>query len=823
MKNLFGSKFRNLNLINKIIFFGLIAAAVGVLVFMFVLLSFAKDLPTRDQIINREITQSTKIYDKTGEVLLYEISGGQKRTVIPLSEIPDSLKEATIILEDENFYTGGPVDLFGIARAFLVNLVSGEVKQGGSTITQQLAKNAFLSPERTYTRKIKELLLAVRIDQEYSKDEILELYLNEIPYGPTIYGVEAAAQAYFKKSAKDISLAQSAILASIPRASTYYSPWGSHVDDLMQRQQFILRQMHAAGKITDAELDSALNEKVTFEQRSETGLKAPHFVMAVQEYLADRYGEEVVRGGGLKVITTLDWKLQEAAEKAVLNGAKRNERLYGGKNAALVAQDSNTGQILAMVGSRDYFEKGEQGNFNAATQGLRQPGSALKPFVYLTTFEKGFIPDTVLFDVPTEFSGNSACPSIPNYTNSDRRCFHPQNFDLKFRGPISIRTSLSNSVNITAVKSLYIAGLKNSVSVMNRFGLKTLDDPDRYGLSLVLGGGAVRLIDLVGAYSVLAEEGVKHDQSMVLEVRGPSGNLIESFRDKSENVFDPNYVRMINDVLSDVPARTPLFGGSIGLTTVSGYDVALKTGTSNDYMDAWTMGYTPNMVIGVWAGNNDNKAMHKQGSSILAAVPIWGEFAEIAVRTTEPEAFRKPEYTAPEKPILRGEYAPNGQIHTILYWIDKDDPRGPQPSNPGRDPQFDNWEQGVLAWAGRNPITPPGGEVPPPGTEPPPPNPGDNTAPSVSLIRPTLGSEIDGPIQILADLADDSSVSKIRVYFNGSFVQEFTGDFGPSFQFNWSFTPSQVNAQNTLMLEVEDDKGGINRSGVTLMGPQETT
>lgn len=823
---MFKDRFKNLTLINKIIFFALICAAAGVLVFMFVLLSFAKDLPTREQITNREITQSTKIYDRTGDVLLYEISGGEKRTVVPLSEIPDSLKEATVILEDENFYTGGPVDVMGIARAALVNLTSGEVKQGGSTITQQLAKNAFLSPERTFSRKIRELLLAVRLDQEYSKDEILEMYLNEIPYGPTIYGVEAAAQSYFRKSAKDISLAQSAILASIPRASTYYSPWGSHIEDLMTRQQFVLNQMYKAGKISEAELNQALNEKITFEQRPETGLKAPHFVMAVQEYLANRYGEDVVRGGGLKVITTLDYELQEIAERAVLNGAKRNEKLYGGKNAALVAQDSNTGQILAMVGSRNYFEKGEQGNFNAATQGLRQPGSALKPFVYLTTFEKGFIPDTVLFDVPTEFSGNSACPSTPNYKNSDRRCFHPQNYDLKFRGPINIRASLANSINITAVKALYVAGLKNSVSVMNRFGLKTLDDPDRYGLSLVLGGGEVRLIDLVGAYSVLAEEGVKHNQAMVLEVRGPRGNLIESFKDKSENVFDPNYVRMINDILSDVPARSALFGGSIGLTTVAGYDVALKTGTSNDYMDAWTMGYTPNMVIGVWAGNNNNTPMHKQGSSILAAVPIWGEFAEEAIRKAQPEAFRKPEYSAPDKPMLRGEYAPNGQIHTILYWIDKDDPRGPQPSNPSRDPQFENWELGVLNWANQNPITPPGGDIPPPDpgeNPPPPPDTGPNSNPTVSIGRPSSGSEIDGPIQIFADLRDDSSVSKIRVYFNGSLVQEFTGDFGMSFQFNWSFTPLNTNPQNTLQIEVEDDRGATNRSGVTLMGPQETT
>jgi len=691
-------------LIRKLLLVFIILLAAFILISLVVLLSFAKNLPTRDQIINRQVTQSTRIYDRGGQILLYEINGGERRTVVTLDQIPQSVKDATITIEDANFYHEGAISVSGIMRAFFVDLLRGGVVQGGSTITQQLAKNAFLTQERTFTRKIKELLLAFRLDQEYSKDQILELYFNEIPYGPTTYGVESASESYFGKQAKNLTLAEAAILVAIPKAPSIYYPWGNHVDELMARQKFVLQALYKAGKINETELNRALAEKITFAPQKPNGILAPHFVMAVQDYLISRYGEDVVRGGGLRVVTTLDMDLQTAAEKAVADGAAKNTQNYGGKNAALVAEDPKTGQILAMVGSKDYFDVSDGGNFNVATQGLRQPGSALKPFVYLGGFENGFVPQSILFDAPTEFSTSQSCPPIPNYGNADKKCFHPQNFDEIFAGPVSIRTALSQSRNIPAVKMLYMVGISRAMQIMNDFGLKTISDPSRYGLALTLGGGAVHLYDLVGAYSGLAENGTRHDQTMVLEVRGPKGNVLETYNDKAENVADPSYVEMVNDILSDVNARAGLLGGSLGLSIFPGYDLALKTGTSNDYVDAWSVGYTPNIVAGVWAGNNDNTPMHKHGSSILAAVPIWSAFMQEAVKKISPEAFKRSDVSPPEKPILRGDYAPGGEIHSELYWIDKGNPTGPQPANPANDPEFINWETGVNSWLQVNPL-----------------------------------------------------------------------------------------------------------------------
>lgn len=654
---------------------------------LLVVLYFAKDVPSLSQIENRQIPQSTKIFDRDGETLLYEISAGEKRTVVPLSEIPSYLKDATIAVEDENFYTQPGFDWQAIIRAFLVNLQHGEIVQGGSGIAQQLVKNAFLTPEQSIPRKIKELLLAVRLTELYSKDKILELYLNEIPYGPTAYGVESASQLYFNKSVKDLSLAESALLAALPKAPSRYSPWGSHFDELITRQKFILNKMATLGKITEEERDIALKEEIKIATPSK-GLKAPHFVMMVQDYLINKYGEEFVQKGGLKVVTTLNWKLQEEAEKAIKNGVENNRKLYNGKNGALIAQDPKTGQILALVGSYDYFEEGEEGNFNAAVQGLRQPGSALKPFVYMTAFEQGYSPDTILFDVPTNFDASGI----------KERAYTPENYDGVFRGPISMRLALAQSINIPAVKALYLAGMENVLKNTYAFGLTTLTDPLRYGLSLVLGGGEVRLIDLVQAYSILAEDGVKHNQALILEVNDNNGRKLEEYKDISSNVIDPQYPRLINDVLSDVSARSGLFHSSLNLTLFPGHDVAMKTGTSNDYRDAWTVGYTPNLVVGVWAGNNDNAPMQRSGSSILAAVPIWSSFMREALKEFPAETFTRPDPVIVEKPILKGQYIIDNQIHSILYYVQKNNPNGLPPQIPANDPQFENWEKGIEEW-----------------------------------------------------------------------------------------------------------------------------
>ena len=348
----------------------------------------SRNLPDPALMENRRVSQSTKIYDRTGQIPLYEIHGEEKRTIIPFAEVPDYVKKATLTIEDANFYNHSAFDWRSILRAFFVNLAKGRIAQGGSTITQQLAKNAFLTPERTVVRKIKELLLAFRLEKKYSKDEIFDLYLNQIPYGANAYGIEAASQTYFKKFAKNLNLAEAALLASLPKAPSYYSPWGAHVDELMNRKDYILKKMSDSGLINEEELKQAKKFQFVFASQI-TGIKAPHFVIAIQEYLINKYGEDFIRTAGLTVTTTLDWELQQLAEKVVLEGAKRNEELYQGTNAALVAQDAVTGQILALVGSRDYFDKEIDGNFNVATQGLRQPGSAIKPFAYLTAFKKG--------------------------------------------------------------------------------------------------------------------------------------------------------------------------------------------------------------------------------------------------------------------------------------------------------------------------------------------------------------------------------------------------------------------------------------------------
>jgi len=660
----------------------------------------AQELPNPEEFIDGQITQSTKIYDRAGEVLLYEIHGDQKRTVIPFSDIPQYSKEATLAIEDQNFYHHAAMDWKGTLRALITNLTTGEMSQGGSTITQQLARNTFLTAEKTIQRKIKELILANWIEEKYTKDKILELYLNQIPYGTNAYGIESASQTYFNKSAKDLSLAESATLAAMIQAPSYYSPWGTHMEELINRKNYVLEQMNKLGFIDKQEEESAQKIKLVFASQNIGIIKAPHFVMMVEDYLIQKYGEDIVEKGGLRVITTLDWKLQQIAETAVENGANRNTELYQGKNAALVAQDPKTGQILALVGSKDYFDKSVDGNFNVAVQGLRQPGSSFKPFAYVTAFEKGYSPNTVIFDLPTEFSSyTDVCRLVNiNYNDENPLCFHPQNFDGDFRGPINLRNSLAQSINVASVKVLYLAGLNDTIKTAQNFGLTTINDPGRYGLSLVLGGGEVKLIDMVEAYSVFSQEGIKHNQAIILEVDSAKGDILEKYLDQATRVIDQQYPKLVNNILSDIDARAGLFQSSLNLTVFPGRDVALKTGTTNDYKDAWTLGYTPSLTIGVWAGNSDNTPMQKHAGSILAAVPIWSEFMNAALQNYPMEFFNKPDGVQENKPMMNGEYIINGQVHEILYYVDKTNPMGPQPLNPEYDSQFWNWELPLKNW-----------------------------------------------------------------------------------------------------------------------------
>lgn len=781
-----------------------------------------RELPSLDQFGSRKVSQSTKIYDRTGEILLYEIFGEEKRTIVPFEEIPDYVKQATLAAEDERFYHQPAFDIKAIVRALITNIREGRIAQGGSTITQQLVKNVFLSSEKTITRKIKELILAIELESKYSKKEIFSAYLNQIPYGSNAYGIEAASQTFFNKSVKKLTLAEAATLAGLPRAPTLYSPWrtsaGEPVNkELINRRNHILKRMRELGFISEEEMLAAESEIPNFAPPSLGSIKAPHFSIAVRNYLVNRYGEETATKGGLRVITTLDWELQQIAEEVVKKGAERNEELYGGKNAALLAQDPKTGQILAMVGSRDYFDKSVDGNFNVATQGLRQPGSALKPFAYLTAFKKGFHPKSVVFDVPTEFvAGNPNCPAIVTpASNRLEDCFNPDNFDGIFRGPVSLEEGLSQSINVPSVKILYLAGLDDVLKTLADFGITTLKERWRYGLSLVLGGGEVRLAELVGAYSTLAEEGVFHEQTMILKIEDSKGNILDEYQDKAKRVFDRDPVREINQILSDKNLRSGLFRDSLGLTLFPEREVALKTGTTNDYRDAWAIGYTPNLTVGVWAGNNNNDPMHQQGSSILAAVPIWSDFLNRAFLKSDfpKEIFSRPEGRPPgNKPMLNGEstFRPiiKGRVyphvHSILYWVDKKNPLGPPPGNPSSDPQFMNWEGSVLYWASLNIPGFSDYNKPLPGNV-------DFSAVAneeiivIKNISPENGSFISAPLIVRADIESSNDLKKVDIYFNRELIQSFTLN---NKQYNLIYyIPRPLKPQNLIEIKITDTLG----------------
>ena len=767
-----------------------------------------RNLPDAEEITQRSVIESTKIYDRTGEVLLYEIHGEEKRTVIPFEDIPDFVKQATISVEDNAFYSHPAFDWRGIVRSIFTDIIRGGVVQGGSTITQQLAKKAFLSDEKTLTRKIKELALAWKLEGRYSKDEILSLYLNQVPYGGNSYGIEAAARTFFNKKAKDLTLSEAALLAALPNAPSYYSPWGNHTDELEDRRRFILKRMNELGYIDEAQLTLAGDNQPKVAAQPTSSIKAPHFVFYVQDYLREKYGEDLLEAGGLEITTTLDWDMQQVAETAIQDGVKRNSDLYGGENAALVAEDPATGQILAMVGSKNYFaasvpkncQSGKtckfDGQFNVATQGLRQPGSALKPFVYMTSWERGLTPDTILWDVPTEFaSGNSNCPATVDFRNDNKECYHPENFDGHFRGPVTMQEALAQSINVPAVKTLYLGTLDRTLENLKSFGINTLSDKNRFGLSLTLGGGEVRLSELVGAYSVLAADGVYHKQAVVLKVQDKDGKTLEEYNDAGAKVIEPNYVRLVNDVLSDVDLRAPLYSSSLGLTQVPGYQIALKTGTTNDYRDAWTIGYAPNLVGGIWVGNNNREPLKSKGSSILAAVPIWHDFMTKVLPKKDLETFPRPDPVSSSNPVIRGELV-QGEYHEILYYLGR-----------VNDSQFNNWETGVKNWLIYNQVdlnrfkTTTSFVL-------------DSTSESVStgeisldLVTPKNGDFIKDEVQVEADIRSVSKITKLEVYFNNILVESLVKDLGNSYSYKSTIRPANADVQNILVVRATNESG----------------
>lgn len=680
-------------------------------------------IPDINLLEGRKIEQSTKIYDRTGTILLDDLSQNMTRTIVPLSEISTHIQKASIAIEDAEFYTHNGIRLTSIFRAILANLMPGGYTQGGSTITQQVVKNSILTTDQTIARKLKEWILAVKLERVFSKDKILELYLNESPYGGSTYGVEEASQKYFGKHAREVTLAEAAYLAALPQAPTYFSPYGNHREALDARKDTVLLRMRDLGMITDGEYASAREEKINFAPQAVSGIRAPHFVFYVREQLEKEFGQEALLASGWRIITTLDADLEEKAEEIVKAGALENEKKFKASNAAIVAIDPKTGDILTMAGSRNYFDSDIDGAYNIALA-KRQPGSSFKPFVYAQAFVEGYTPETMLFDVPIQFSTSCGVSDL----SDQPPCYSPGNYNNKFKGPVSIRNALAQSINVPAVETLYLVGITDAMRLAKAMGVSTLEDPGRYGLTLVLGGGEVTLLDMTSAYSVFANEGLKNPHRAILKIEDRAGMVIKEYQTAPQQVLEQNVALLISDVLSDNVARTPEFGADSALY-FPGRHVAAKTGTTNDYRDAWIIGYTSDITVGAWAGNNDNSEMEKKTAGFIIA-PLWHSFVDYALRkyTDSPFPEARETTTLADKPILRGIWQGGDvtaldattlqpvpadftgpvknrvvtNVHSILYWLSKDDPRGPRPVNPETDPQFSRWEWAVRRWAEAN-------------------------------------------------------------------------------------------------------------------------
>lgn len=811
---------------------------VGIIVIIGVFAFFAKDLPSPGSVNTRFIPESTKIYDRTGVHLLYEVHGEEKRTIIPFSDMPDVVKYATISLEDQDFYSHHGIKLTSIARSIFKDITQFGKAQGGSTITQQFVKNSLLSNEKTLTRKIKEVILSLEMETKFSKDEILAMYLNEIPYGSNAYGVEAAAQTFFGKPARELSLDEAALIAALPQATAYYSPYGSHRDALIGRKAFALKQMKSLGYISEDQANEALDTNTLDKiQPQKNIIAAPHFVMFIKDYLQQKYGDQAVEQSGFKVTTTLDWDKQQAAEQAVREGVEKNKK-WKSANAALVAMDPKTGQILAMVGSKDYFGTPEpancvsgkscvfEPNFNVATS-LQQPGSSFKPYVYLSAFTKGYLPETMLYDVKTQFE------------TAEGKSYEPQNYTGEFHGPVSVMKALGGSLNVPAVKMLYLVGVKDAVTLAKNLGISGLNNLDQLGLSLVLGGGDVKLLDHVNAFSTLATGGIKRSGASVLKIEDAKGGVLEEFKvDAGERVVDEKYVAMLDSILSNNDNRAWVFGENSPLR-FDNRPVAAKTGTTNEFRDGWTIGYTPSLAVGVWAGNNDNSSMIAGADGVNVAAPIWRAFLDKALANYAVEEF--PKYNSDDeigdgdgktnKPMLAGKLEKEENLkvckipgekntyclankycsdsdtekkdfispHDILHYVSTDDPRGPIPDKPESNSQYKNWEEGVKDWyksqkkGSKATAAPPRDDCKASDFK--------GNMPEVSLSVPG-SAEASSSITLRANIDAPYGVKSVKYSVEGSEVGS-----GESESYSVGYSVPSDKSSLSVKVEVEDDNG----------------
>lgn len=748
--------------------------ALGFLAFILIVVAwYSKDLPTPNKIKNRAQLASTQIFDRNGQ-LIFAFSGEKKRLPITLQEVPDFAEQATIAVEDKNFYRHIGIQPKSVARAFLNNILPAKRStQGGSTITQQYVKNALLTQKRTLSRKIKEVILSLELEAIYSKDQILEFYLNEIPYGTNAYGIEAASRTYFGKPAKDLTLAEAAALVALPQAPTYYSPYGSHKDELLRRKNFVLDQIVKENYIAKSQADEAKKQEIKFAARRDA-ITAPHFVFYVKEYLVDQYGEKMVDEGGLKVTTTLDLETQKQAEQAVEEGSKNLDK-RGANNAALAAVDTKTGQILAMVGSVDYFNEEIDGQVNVTTA-KRQPGSSFKPLVYATAFKGKYNPAFTLYDFSTDFGGG----------------YRPDNYTGQNYGPVTMRQALANSLNIPAVKTLGLVGVKNAIATAQDLGVTTLTQPDRYGLALVLGGGEVRPLEMAGAFAAFGNEGKYNPTAAILKVENNKGQVLEEFKQpKNAQRIDAQIAYEITHILSDNDARQMVFGFT-GAFNVPGQKTFVKTGTTQEFRDGWAIGGSRYITAAVWAGNTNNKPMKKGADGSVVALPIWNKFMTVYHKTKQAEDFPIPtgiQTVTVDKLSnkLPTEVSPELVSDIFASWqvpADKDDVhvkvkvnkltgklateftpadlveerlftaiRSEMPGNP-------NWEGPVQAWAAENGLT----NAPPKDKDDQYDN--ANKKPVIVITKPSADEKINGDLVIETSASAFYGIKEVQFYFN---------------------------------------------------------
>ncbi len=646
-----------------IFFLGIVACIIAVPV-LFVW--YSRDLPTPGKLIASKYKDATRIYDKKG-VLLYSVYQDENRTYVKLTDIPQSLRESTIAIEDEDFYENkgfSPVAYLRVVK----NYLEGKGLAGGSTISQQLVKNVLLSPERSLPRKIKELILSIQVNQKYSKDEILEMYLNNIPYGGTAIGAEAASEMYFGKPANKLTLAESVFMAGLPQSPSLYSPFSGN-RYYLGRTKAVLKQMVENGYISQAESDEAYKQVGRFKfSQKYSSIKAPHFVMYVKDKLEEQFGAQTVLGGGLQVTTTLDYELEKKAEEIVKEEIDKLKN-YDVNNAAAVVVDPKTGEILAMVGSKDYFNEDIDGNFNVATSNNRNPGSSLKPIIYAAAFEKGYTAATMLIDTRTEFPSND--PGKP---------YVPVNYDGKFHGPTQLRFALGNSFNIPAVKVMALVGIDAGMKKAYDMGIRnwepTAENKSQVGLSLALGGRGASLMDEITAYSVFANKGVRQDPVSILKVKDSNGReLFEYKKKEGKRVLSEEIAFIISHILLDSNARATAFGTQSWLG-VSGKTVSVKTGTTDEKRDNWTVGYTPSFVAGVWVGNSDNSPMDPAiASGITGASPIWNKIMSHVLKNKSDEQPNKPDkVVALQVDAFAGGLPHGGQGTRSEYFIKGTEP-----------------------------------------------------------------------------------------------------------------------------------------------------